>query len=73
MPYARFLAWNAAGGLIWGVGVVLLGFFAGASYRMVEQVLGQGGAVLLTVLVAAAAIAWLRRRRRTGDQAPSQR
>lgn len=63
MPYPRFLAWNAAGGLIWGVGVTLLGFFAGASYQKVEQGLGRGSAVLLTVLVLAALFIAHRRRR----------
>jgi membrane-associated protein len=72
MPYPRFLAWNAAGALIWGVGVVLVGFFAGDSYRMVEQVLGRSSAVLLAVLVVAAAVIWLRRMHRTGVQAPLQ-
>lgn len=63
MPYPRFLAWNATGGLVWGVGVTLLGFFAGASYKRVEQALGTGSAVLLTLLVAVAVVIWLRRRR----------
>lgn len=63
MPYPRFLAWNAAGGLVWGVGVTLLGFFAGASYKKVEQALGRGSAVLLTVLVVVALVMWHRRRR----------
>lgn len=62
MPYPRFLAWNAAGGLIWGVGVTLLGFFAGTSYKKVEQALGRGSAVLLTVLIVAALLVWHRRR-----------
>jgi membrane-associated protein len=66
MPYRRFLAWNAAGAMIWGVGVVLVGFFAGDSYRMVEQVLGRSSAVLLAVLLVAAAVVWLRRMHRTG-------
>lgn len=63
MPYGRFLAWNAAGGLIWGVGVTLLGFFAGASYKKVEQALGRGSAALLALLVVAALVVWQRRRR----------
>ncbi|WFR74608.1 hypothetical protein P9209_16815 [Prescottella defluvii] len=31
MPYRRFLAYNAAGGLVWGIGFVLLGYLAGSS------------------------------------------
>jgi membrane-associated protein len=63
MPYWRFLAWNAAGGLLWGVGVTLLGFFAGASYAKVERILGRGSAALLAVLVMLALVVWHRRRR----------
>jgi membrane-associated protein len=70
MPYPRFLVWNAAGGLIWGVGVVLLGFFAGTSYPKVEQILGRGSAVLLTALLSAAAVVWFRRRYRTKTRHP---
>jgi membrane protein DedA with SNARE-associated domain len=64
MPYGRFLAWNAAGGLVWGVAIVLLGYFAGASYTKVEQLLGRGSAVLLGVLVVVALFVWHRQRQR---------
>ena len=37
MRYPRFLAYNAAGGLVWGVGSVLLGYLAGNSYTAVER------------------------------------
>jgi membrane protein DedA with SNARE-associated domain len=70
MPYRRFLAWNAAGGLIWGVGVTLLGYFAGASYKKVEQALGRGSAILLALIVVAALVVW-QRRRRTRDREAS--
>ena len=39
MPYRRFLVANAAGGLCWGVGYTLLGYFAGHAYKRVEQLL----------------------------------
>jgi membrane-associated protein len=71
MPYPRFLAWNAAGGLIWGAGFVLVGYFAGDSYRKVEQVLGRSSAALLAILVLAAAVIWHRRRHRTKPQPSS--
>jgi membrane-associated protein len=69
MPYPRFLAWNAAGGLAWGVGVTLLGFFAGASYAKVEKSLGRGSAVVLALVVVVALVVWHRRRRRDADTA----
>jgi membrane-associated protein len=63
MPYRRFLAFNATGGLVWGVAVTLLGFFAGASYRKVEAALGRGSAILLSVLLVGGLYGWHRRRR----------
>jgi membrane-associated protein len=53
MPYRRFLIWNAAGGITWGVGFVFLGYLAGASYKKVEKVAGTAGEVLFGVLVIA--------------------
>jgi LPXTG-motif cell wall-anchored protein len=64
MPYARFLTFNAAGAVVWGVGVTLLGYFAGASYRALERTLGQISALLAGVLIGGALFVWWRRRRR---------
>ena len=33
MPYRRFLAFNAAGAVVWGTGFVLLGYLAGGARR----------------------------------------
>jgi membrane-associated protein len=62
MPYGRFLTFNAAGGVIWGVGVVLLGFFAGSSYEQVEGTLGKVSAGLVVVVVVVGFVVWRRRR-----------
>jgi membrane protein DedA with SNARE-associated domain len=64
MRYLRFLAWNAAGGLAWGVAVVLLGYAAGASYAQVEKVVGRDAAAVVAVLVAVAVVVWRVRRHR---------
>jgi membrane protein DedA with SNARE-associated domain len=64
MPYPRFLAFNAAGAVIWGVGVTLLGFFAGQSYAAVERALGRTSAVLIVLVLVAAFVIWHRQRRR---------
>ena len=40
LKYRRFLAYNAAGALTWGVGSVLLGYLAGSSYKAVEDAVG---------------------------------
>ena len=66
MRYPRFLAFNAAGGLVWGTGVVLLGFAAGDSYRQLEVLLGRTSAVVVAMVVAAALLVWHLRRRREG-------
>jgi membrane protein DedA with SNARE-associated domain len=58
MPYPRFLAFNAAGGLVWGVAVVLAGYFAGASYAKVEKVLGRGAALVVLAVVLVAVFVW---------------
>jgi len=42
MPYRTFLVWNAAGGLLWGGGFVLLGYLAGGSITTVERYLRLG-------------------------------
>jgi membrane-associated protein len=65
MPYRRFLAFNVAGGVLWGVTVVLVGYLAGASYGRVERLVGRGTALVIAVLVVAAVVVWQVRRRRT--------
>jgi membrane protein DedA with SNARE-associated domain len=64
MRYRRFLAYNAAGGLVWGTGVVLLGYFAGHSYRKVESWLGRSGAILIAAVVVIGLVLWHRARSR---------
>ena len=64
MPYLRFLLFNAAGGIVWGTAVVLLGYAAGASYKRIESYLGQGSAVLVAAVVVLAGTVWALRRHR---------
>ena len=71
MPYPRFLLFNASGGILWGVTVVLLGYFAGESFGQVEKYLGTGAAVVLAVLVLAGLAVWLVRRRRGEADQPA--
>ena len=65
MPYPRFLAFNAAGGLVWGIAVVLVGFFAGESFSTVEKYVGRVAAIALAVLAVAALVVWRVRHRRS--------
>ena len=65
MPYRRFLVANAAGGIVWGVATVLLGFLAGNSYERVEKAFGRGAAIAIAAVVLLAIGAWVLRRRRS--------
>jgi undecaprenyl-diphosphatase len=56
MPYRTFLPWNAAGGVIWAPGFVLLGYLAGGSYHQVAGWAGRASAVLLGVVIVAWAL-----------------
>jgi membrane-associated protein len=58
MPYPRFLAWNAAGGIAWGATVVLFGYGAGASYARVEKTFGPVAAGIVLLLVLVALVVW---------------
>ena len=66
LRYRRFFAYNATGGVIWGVGSVLLGYLAGSSYEAVERAAGPITAAVVAVIVIAAVVVWQVRRRR-GD------
>lgn len=64
MHYPTFLAYNAAGGLIWGTGFVLLGYLAGHSYAAVASMVGRDVALAIGVLAAVVVgVVVLRRRR----------
>ncbi|HET7139238.1 MAG TPA: DedA family protein [Arthrobacter sp.] len=58
MPYGKFLAYNATGGIIWGAGFVLLGFLAGNSYEAVAKAAGRDIAVVIGIVVVLALIIW---------------
>ncbi|QIS19174.1 DedA family protein [Nocardia terpenica] len=65
MPYRRFLAFNAVGGVVWGITFVVLGFVAGQSYEAVAKTVGRSMAIAVAVIVVVALIVWrLRERRR---------
>lgn len=66
MPYPKFLAWNAVGGVAWGVTMVTIGYLAGQSYHRVEKWVGTGGAVVVALVVVAGIVAWQVRRHRAG-------
>jgi undecaprenyl-diphosphatase len=61
MPYKRFLAWNAAGGLVWGPVIVGLGFVSGSSYRRVEKYAGRASLVLLLLATVVIVVVFVAR------------
>jgi membrane protein DedA with SNARE-associated domain len=65
MRYLRFLAYNAAGGLVWGVGSVLLGYLAGNSYAAIEKTFGRAAALVVAAVVVIALVVWGVRRHRS--------
>jgi membrane protein DedA with SNARE-associated domain len=69
MPYRRFLAFNAAGGIVWGLGFVLLGYLAGNSYEAVAQAAGRDIAVVIGVLGLLSIIVWHLRKARSRGRA----
>lgn len=58
MPYPRFLAFNAAGGLVWGTGFVVVGFVTGNSYKAVEKSVGRVAALVVLAVVLVALGVW---------------
>jgi membrane protein DedA with SNARE-associated domain len=66
MRYRRFLAFNVAGGVLWGSACVLLGYFAAHSISTITHALGVTSAVIVALIVLGLAWAWHRRRTRHG-------
>jgi membrane protein DedA with SNARE-associated domain len=64
MRYPKFLVFNAAGGLVWGTVVVLVGYAAGASYATVEKTVGRGTALAVLAVALVALLVWRIRRHR---------
>ncbi|MGE5607638.1 MAG: bifunctional DedA family/phosphatase PAP2 family protein [Bacillota bacterium] len=61
MRYFRFLFYNALGGIVWGVIFVLLGYFLGASWKLIEHWVGRASAVLGGTFLLILALVWLGR------------
>ncbi len=65
MPYPKFLAFNAAGGITWGTAVVLLGYAAGASYATIEKTFGRSSALVVLAIAVVALLVWRIRKHRS--------
>lgn len=66
LRYRTFLAWNAAGGIVWGAGFTILGYLAGASYTKLERYASVLSWVVLAVVVTV--VGWWIIRRRRGQK-----
>ena len=62
MTYRTFLFWNALGGICWGTGFTLAGYFAGKSYERVISAAGKASTIIivLVVVVVAGFVIWRR-------------
>jgi membrane protein DedA with SNARE-associated domain len=64
MPFRTFFAWNAAGGITWGLTFGLLGYFGGKAFTNVIEKAGLVGAIILGLaLVGMLVLSKLRERR----------
>lgn len=69
MPYLPvFLPWNVFGGVVWGAGVVLLGYGFAASLDTVEKYLTWGPVPVFVAIAAVLVFLRLRRRRREREE-----
>jgi len=59
MHYPRFFLYNAAGGVVWGSGFVLLGYFVGASWQVAERWIGRASAIVGGALLLILGLVWL--------------
>jgi len=64
LPYPRFVVFNAAGGLVWGIGFVMLGYLAGNSYQQVEKTVGRTAALVVLAVVLVGLLIWRIRKHR---------
>jgi membrane-associated protein len=71
MRFAKFSAFNIAGGVLWGTGCVVIGFLAGDSYSAIARVIGPSSAVIIVIVVVAAFVAWQIRRHRRDEASDS--
>lgn len=70
LPRRTFFAWNVLGGTCWAVFAVLIGYYGGESWKQLAHastVVGVTVAVL--VVLAVAAVWWVRRRRARASEA----
>ncbi len=58
MPYGVFLRYNVLGGILWGAGITLLGYFLGTTIPGIDQYIYPIIALIILVSVAPVAFKW---------------
>jgi membrane-associated protein len=69
MRYRTFLLWNAAGGLIWAPGCVLLGYAFASALDVIGQTLTWAPLAILAVVIVIYVILHMRKRSRERAEA----
>ncbi len=69
MKYRTFIMWNAAGGILWGGGCVLLGYAFATALHRVEQYLTWAPLIVLAVVVVGYVVLEVRKHRRGKSEA----
>jgi membrane protein DedA with SNARE-associated domain/membrane-associated phospholipid phosphatase len=52
MPYHKFFFFNAPGGIIWSITFLLIGYYFGQSWQLIEKWLGRAGLFLVLIVLA---------------------
>jgi membrane-associated protein len=72
ISYPKFLAWNAAGGILWATGFVLLGYAAGSQYQRLAHNATLFGLGLLALIIIVFIVKKVRdRHHQAADTSPS--
>lgn len=64
MRYRTFLVWNAAGGVVWAPGCVLLGYAFASALSVIGETLTWAPLAILVIVIAVAVVLHVRRERR---------
>jgi undecaprenyl-diphosphatase len=67
MPYLRFIYLNVTGAFLWAVSYVLLGYYFGANWKLIDKIVSRVGIVLSLLLVIGVAYAFHYRRKKRLD------
>jgi membrane protein DedA with SNARE-associated domain len=68
MPWPKFAAWNAAGGILWAISIAVLGYTLGATAKTVVNDIGAYGLILMALGIGTAFVLHKRHQRRVLDE-----